>query len=748
MKKGLYLIYGLFLLGAEMFGQVTVKGKVISEDKAVPYAVITVKGSTAGAMADSSGRFTIPGLQEGKSTFVVKAIGYLNAEKTIELKGTVVNVEFILQSSSLVKNEVVITGTLSEVSKSDSPIPVEVYTPQFLRKNPTPNLFESVGIINGVRPQLNCNVCNTGDIHINGMEGPYTMVLIDGMPIVSSLSTVYGLMGIPNSLVERIEVVKGPASSLYGSEAMGGLINVITRNPLAAPRFSADFFGTSWQEYNLDLGFKTKTGKKGYLLSGVNYFNSTVPADHNADGFTDVALQHRISLFSKWSADRAKGRLTSIAGRYVYEDRWGGEMDWERRWRGTDSVYGESIYTSRLELIGAYQLPVKQKVMTNFSWNYHDHQSAYGTTIFNAIQQTAFGQIYMIQPAGLHELLGGLSYRFTRYDDNTAATQRIDGINRPAVTNQPGIFVQDEWMINEKHRLLSGYRFDYDDHVGAIHSPRLAWKYTRGPGFTLRASFGTGFRTVNLFTEDHAALTGAREVVVAEALDPERSLNGNINLVSRRYTDKWFGGIDATIFYTYFTNKIVGDYNIDPDKIIYDNLDGYAVSSGVSLNSDITFSNGLRLMAGASYMNVFQSEKDSAGIEKKEKQLFAPQWSGTFSFTYTFRYNITADLTGAWNGPMRLPVLPNDFRPEYSPWFCLANIQLTKKIGSRLEIYGGVKNILNFVPKDPIMRAFDPFDKHANDPVSNPYGYTFDPTYNYAPLQGIRGFAGLRYTLR
>lgn len=147
----------------------------------------------------------------------------------------------------------------------ETPVPVEVYTPAFLKKNPTSNIFEALQNVNGVRPQLNCSICNTGDIHINGLEGPYTMVTIDGMPIVSSLSTVYGLSGIPNSLIERVEVVKGPASSLYGSAAVGGLINIITKKPHSAPLFSADIFSTSWLENNIDLGFKSNIGKKQLL---------------------------------------------------------------------------------------------------------------------------------------------------------------------------------------------------------------------------------------------------------------------------------------------------------------------------------------------------------------------------------------------------------------------------------------------------------------------------------------------------
>jgi outer membrane receptor for ferrienterochelin and colicins len=193
----------------------------------------------------------------------------------------------------------VVTGTLKEVRRIESPVPVEVYSPAFFRKNPTPNIFEALQNVNGVRPQLNCNVCNTGDIHINGLEGPYTMVLIDGMPIVSSLATVYGLSGIPNSLVERIEIVKGPASSLYGSEAVGGLINIITKKPTNAPAIAVDVMATSWQEMNVDLGFKLNAGKKITALTGVNYFKYGNIIDHNKDRFTDVTLQERISVFQK-----------------------------------------------------------------------------------------------------------------------------------------------------------------------------------------------------------------------------------------------------------------------------------------------------------------------------------------------------------------------------------------------------------------------------------------------------------------
>lgn len=652
-------------------------------------------------------------------------------------------------SSSRNMSEVVVTGTMKEVSRSESPIQVEVITPKFFQKNPTPSLFEAVGMINGVQPQLNCNVCNTGDIHINGMEGPYTMILIDGMPIVSALSTVYGLSGLPNSIVERIEVVKGPASSLYGSEAMGGIINVITKNPGKAPSLSADFFTTSWLEHNLDASFKVKAGKSSALL-GVNYFNYNNPIDNNKDGFTDVTLQQRLSVFHKWNIHRPRGRIASIAARYVYEDRWGGQMDWSKQWRGTDSIYGESIYTRRLELVGMYQLPVKERLLLQWSYNWHDQDSYYGTVPYMANQQVAFGQLYWDKELGKHHsFLLGASYRHTWYDDNTPATASADGTrNQIAKTPLPGLFIQDEWTVSRRLTILGGYRYDYDQHHGNIHSPRLAAKWSPNSNHIFRASLGSGYRVVNLFTEDHAALTGARQVVIREALQPERSVNSNLNYIWKINTEKGLFSIDVTGFYSYFTNKIVGDFDTDPNKIIYDNLKGHAISRGISLNVDAVLRVPLKILAGITCMDVYQVEENAAGVSKKTVQIQAPNWSGNFVITYTLPHKFVLDLTGKWNGPMRLPVLPNDYRPEYSPWFCIANIQVTKKFNKNLEVYGGVKNLLNFIPQDPIMRPFDPFDKHVNDITTNPNGYTFDPGYNYASLQGMRFFAGVRYQLR
>ena len=218
--------------------------------------------------------------------------------------------------------EVIISGNLKPVNRLQSTIPVEVYSPEFLQQNPSPSLFEGIQYINGIRPQINCSVCNTGDIHINGLEGPYTFVLIDGMPIVSSLASVYGLNGIPAGMIEKIELIKGPSGTLYGSQAVGGLINVITKLPEYSPKFFSDVYGTSWEEFNADLGFSGKINEKIDFLTGINSYIYDNPIDNNNDNFTDVTQQKRFSIFQKFTWQSLSNRKGSIAFRYLYEDRW------------------------------------------------------------------------------------------------------------------------------------------------------------------------------------------------------------------------------------------------------------------------------------------------------------------------------------------------------------------------------------------------------------------------------------------
>ncbi len=755
-----FLLICLLLCSFACQGQMRVRGIVTDAlGKPLPGASIRILSDPkVGAISDVSGSFEISVAKAEFSKLSVSFTGYKTKTITVNRANATVKISLEEEDNQL-QEVMVVSGSLKEVTKSESPINIEVYSPTFFLKNPAPSLFESMSNINGVRPQLNCNVCNTGDIHINGLEGPYTMVLIDGMPIVSGLSTVYGLTGIPASLIERVEIVKGPASTLYGSEAVAGLVNVITKQPSFAPILAVDIMATSWGEINNDMGVKFNLGKKVQSLMGVNYFNYDHPADKNDDGFTDVTLQKRISVFNKVNFLRNKNRVFTVAGRYNYEDRWGGDMDWTPAFRGGDSIYGESIYTKRWEVIGKYQLPVQEDLALSVSANGHHQNSYYGTTPYFADQKIGFGQLTWNKSIGKHALLVGAALRYTYYDDNTTATLHADGAtNKSSATWLPGIFVQHELTVNQQNRLLLGVRYDYNSLHGNIFSPRLNYKWSSfSKNDILRLSIGNGYRVANVFTEDHAALTGARTVVFLEDLEPETSWNVNINYVKKIIVGRGFIGVDASAFYTRFNNKIFLDYTTNTNESIYGNLKGYGVSQGMTLNGDLNFGNGLKLLAGITLLDVNNFETDGRGGKVKTRQLLSERFTGVWSVSYPILKYLSIDYTGNVYGPMLLPLLSDtDPRSAKSPVWSIQNIQLSWIITNHFTLYGGVKNILNYTPPaNSIARSFDPFDKEvvfdengkALPSSNNPYALTFDTTYVFAPNQGIRGFVGLRFVL-
>lgn len=749
MKKLYYLL--LHLLFISSFSQTTILGTITSNTEPLPFATVQILPLNKGVSADENGFYKIENVPISIVTLKFSHIGY----KTKQLTITIANEKEILLNIDLETSqnldEIVVTGTLKPVSRLESPVPVDVITKNFLKQNPTPSLFEALQNVNGLRPQNNCNICNTGDIRINGLDGPYTMVTIDGMPIVSALGTVYGLSGIPNSMIEKIEVIKGAASTLYGSEAVGGVINIITKKGTNVPLMTADVFSTSWLESNVDLGYKASIGKSVEALIGVNYFNYNNAIDNNNDNFTDMALQDRISIFSKWNLNRKNDRELSIIARYLYEDRWGGEMQWNPSFRGGEEVYGESIYTARYEFLGKYQLPTIEKMFFQFSLIGHDQNSVYGNSVYLANQKIGFGQFLWDKNIKNHALLFGSAVRYQLYNDNTPATVTSDK------STIYSIFIQDEINSTKKFSSLIGLRYDYNSVHGSIFTPRLALKYKPNSNNILRLNFGTGFRVVNLFTEDHQALSGARDVIIANNLKPETSYNASLNYLKKIGTDKMGTFIwETSSWLTYFTNRIIPDYDLNPNQIIYDNLNGYSRVIGLSTAVDWISPFGVKATIGASLFDPVTQQED-----RKIVPLFTERFSLNWAINYDIpKWFLTLDYTGNLTGSMRLPLLSElDPRREFSLPFSIQNIQATFKKFHNLEIYMGIKNLLNWTPNRGnsflIARANDPFDTTVQfDPngnpqatSSNPFGLTFDPTYAFGPNQGLRGFLGIRFHL-
>lgn len=438
-------------------------------------------------------------------------------------------------------------------------------------------------------------------------------------------------------------------------------------------------------------------------------------------------------------------------------------MQWHKGFRGGEEVYGESIYTKRWEVIGNYQLPVRERMFYAFSATGHHQDSYYGSTAYLATQKVLFSQLTWDKNIGKNSLLAGLAARYNYYDDNSTATfDTASKANRPDKVFLPGLFLQNEWKPAKAHLLLAGLRFDYHPVHKTIVTPRIAYKWTASEVSALRVNAGTGFRVVNLFTEEHAALTGARAVEIQEALKPEQSYNVNLQWSSRLGGRSKNLAYDASVWYTYFHNQMIPDYDTDPNKIIYQNLKGYATSKGISVNIETSILQRLKAYFGITVQDVAKYEPVAEGQYKKQRPVLTENWSGNWAVSYSWPLSgITVDYTGNIYGAMRLPLASGlDPRNSFSPVWSLQNLQLTKWLSGRVELYGGIKNILGWTPGKGqpflIARAHDPFDKDvaydSNGNVlqtpQNPHALTFDPTYVFAPNQGRRFFLGLRFTVK
>ncbi len=701
-----------------------IRGRVVRESgQPVAYATVQIAGSQRGVVADADGRFLFVGLDEGSYTLLFSAQGYGAVEREVAVGGPLFTVT--LSPDPVALEAITVTGTMKATTVSASPVKVNVVPEAVLQRNATNNLVETISFVNGIYQQVDCGVCYTNNLRINGMEGPYTAVLIDGMPIMSSLASVYGLNGINPALIEQVEIIKGPASTLYGSEAMAGVINVITKDPRFAPRLAVDAWGSSDAEGNVDFALATEPGDLSGMLSGSVAYNERF-VDDNGDGFHDFPENRRGVVFGKMDYAPEGQRRASLSAKYLYEDRAAGVEAWTSDDRGSSTVYGESIYTNRIELLGQLRPSWSEDVRFEGSYSWHDQDSFYGDSKYAASQHIGFANALWGRTLGMHDLLLGATARYQTYDDDTPATAAQD---RRFI---PGLLAEDQVrLFADRVTLLGGMRADHHDEHGVILSPRFAAKWDATERTALRFNAGTGFRVVNLFTEDHAALTGARDVVIASNLDPERSRSFtlNVNQVVELGPNPMM--IDVDLFHTSFDNKIIPDYDVDPNQIVYENLDGHAVSRGVSLsfNQNIDFDRFL-YSVGFTWQDVYFVEGDV-----REDEFFAADWRGVFSATYNMRSQpLRFDYTGSVTGPMRLPAYEAPFeRPERSPAYGVHNVQGTWRFMADSELYLSVKNLFDFTQPTPLV-----------DPA-NPFGDAFDTAYVYGPMRGRFLMLGLRY---
>ena len=631
MKRFYFLLPALLCVVATAFSQTRKTDAMlfghVQEKKSkehIPYATITLKGTNHGTAADASGHFKMAHLPLGKHTVVAQFVGYKPQEQEVFLEqGKSITLYFELEDDVFNLEQVVVTGTRTPHFVKNVPIRTEVVTSQALRNKNAWNVFEALEGIPGIRVENQCQFCNFSMVRMQGLGAEHTQVLINGQPVYSGLASVYGLEQMGVGDVDRIEVVKGAGSALYGSSAVAGAINIITREPARNPSINADIeFGNYGSNvFNFNGSMRNEKGNIGLNIYAQKIDHGII--DQTAEGTTPDKVKQADGI-----SDRVESKMHQIGfglyidnpffnndklifrGKTINERRQGGKI--------TDDYYKnpftdgtESITTNRYESEINYIKPFGKNTTLSFTTTYINHnREATNDSFLSDYMDTHNGDtpnvldmrpyiakenswvstLTLAQKAGNHNLIFGLQNYTTRLnetgmyvvvdDQSSYYKESYKSIGKKQA-HEMGAFLQDEWNISPRLTAVPGVRVDYHSSGEEYTSdkavfdsafpktkfeetslnPRLALKYLLTRHITLRANVGTGFRAPYGFSEDLHLCSGSPRVWKSSDLKAETSRSANFS--ADYYGDRL--QISANLFYTYLKNKI--DFADADDKV-------------------------------------------------------------------------------------------------------------------------------------------------------------------------------------
>lgn len=529
------LLFLPLLLAADSPVILVVTAQHAATNQPVPAASITIEGILHTFQTNPQGEARIGILPPGEYTITVRAAGYFDntAKRVAAAAGQVVSLAIHLHPQPVLQETMAVTATGTPYSVQDAPIRTEVLTQEYVDKQIKTTLAEAFqATVSGVRMEMNCQNCGFMQVRINGLEGPYTQILEDGLPTYSGVTAVYGLEQIPTAFVEQIEVVKGGNSALYGPGAVAGVVNVIRREA-RENRFRLDAMsgwhygrpeqqaGAAAQISTLPLGFAADLYYRG---------SNRVAVDRDRDGFSDMGKRRLdtggFGLTRRFFHEAAK---LSVTGATAYEFRRGGDQ-FDRPSHQTWIT--EQIDSRRNTLALAWNQTLSPRAFYNLraSHAYYSRDTYYGSGMDpNAYGDTRnplwVGDAQAGYQAGKHSLLAGYQLSWEHVADHAPAYQRTYG----GTFRNDGVYLQDEWRPAARFTLIGGARLDRSNQLHrTIVSPRAGAKYAWRESLVWRASVSTGFRAPAVFDEDlHIAQVGGEGFLLQNdpALREERSIS-------------------------------------------------------------------------------------------------------------------------------------------------------------------------------------------------------------------------------
>lgn len=706
----------------------------------LPFINLFLKGTTIGTATDATGHYYLKNLPEGEFTLVMKALGYQTIEQQVKLKrGKTLEINFEAVEDAVSLDGVVVSANRNETTRRMAPSLVNVLDSKTFETAHATSLADGLNFQPGVRVENNCQNCGFQQVRINGLEGPYTQILVDSRPIFSALTGVYGLEQIPANMIERVEVMRGGGSALFGSSAIAGTINIITKEPLrnsAQLAHSLTMVGGSRPDNNttFNASLVTDNHKAGVYLFGQGRHRSAY--DDDGDGYSELGkLEAKTLGFRSYLKTSNYAKLT-FEYHNISEFRRGGNL--------MDQPPHETDITEQTD----HQINGGGLKFDLFSKNEHHRLSVY-TSAQHTKRQSYYGAGHDPNAYGRTTdmtFVGGTQYNYEAdrclfmpatftggmeysYDD---LQDRMLGYNRTiAQTVHIGsLFAQNEWK-NHYWSLLIGGRLDKHNLMNhVIFSPRANLRYNPTDDVNLRLSYSNGFRAPQAFDEDlHVTAVGGDVALIqlSPNLKEEKSqsLSASADLYHR------FGPVQVNFllegFYTdlrdVFILEEIGRDELGNIQLERRNGKGANVM-GINLEGKLVYA-WLQLQAGATLQRSRYKEpeqwSDNPNIAPQKKMFRSPDSYGHFTATLTPYKRFTAALTGTYTGSMLVQhfagYVPED-REETTPRFFDMQVKLAYDIplaqAFTLQLNGGVQNLFNSYQSD--------FDKGANRDAGYIYG--------------------------
>jgi outer membrane receptor for ferrienterochelin and colicins len=748
MGMGLYAS-NLAEEGSLIFGQVLVKGS----KETIPYASIQIMGRSYGVISNENGRFAFKKLPAGKYNLKVACVGYKPLVKTIIVKlDSKEELQFSLEEDAVMTDEVVVSANRNEVSRRDAPVVVNVMGAKLFEAVNSIDLAKSLSYQSGLRVENNCQNCGFPQVRINGLEGPYSQILINSRPVVSALSGVYGLEQIPVNMIDRVEVVRGGGSALFGANAVGGTINIITKDPVSnsfqVSSNLSNMDGKSWEQYmGANVSLVDKDNKYGIAL--YESYRNRNPYDADDDGFSEVGKlnAHTFGLRSYYRP----GEYSRIGLEYhtTNEFRRGGNK-FDLQPHETDiTEQTKHVINSGGISYDLFLNEYKHKVSFYSSVQHIDRNSYYGAQRNeNAYGKTkdltwVAGAMYV---GHYDELLFAPSTLTlgTEYQNNSLHDVML-GYNRDMQQDIRigGGFFQNEWDLN-KFTLLVGARLDKHNLIDhPIFSPRVNLLYKPLGNLQARVTYSTGFRAPQAYDEDlHVTAVNGEGTLIslAKGLKPERSnsFSGSVDLSSN--LGHWQTNLLLEGFYTGLDDVFVLEQTgTDSDgNILKERRNGNGAKVyGVNVDAKVAHGKEVQLQLGFTAQRSVYNKKEAWSVDPSvpttKKMPRTPDYYGYFTFTSAPLKNFDFSLSGIYTGEMIVPhmagYIAKDKMESVSDFMTL-NVKLnyTFDLGNRvkMQLNGGVQNIANSFQRD--------LDK----------GEFRDAGYFYGPTQPRTYFIGIK----